>query len=360
MMKKIVSLLLCLAMTVLVLVSCGEEEIGSYRKNYTYEAPTVEEVTLNMYIVGDKRNDGVVAVSRMINQYTESTFKTTLNIHYLSETTYRTDVLAAMATGESVDILLVNSATMMDELMAGEKLLDLTDYYASKEYGMLNTKITSLLLNASKYDGKYYSVPNNRMTGSYDYLLMNEAIGEKYNYGPLRMSAYTSYEDTADLRAAIVAGEGISEDAISDYVRVVNGTYADRFAYEEQGYICNVIAYHTPTREDVYNGSAFAIGATCEKPARAMEIIYAINQDATLRNLLQYGVANVNYTLDGDTVTRITSAGNCYYMNPYYTGNIFNAYYSADDTDGWNTEIAKYAKVQNDDIETYIKHHPMQ
>ena len=69
-MKKIVSLLLCLAMTVLLLVSCGDDEIGSYRKNYDYEEPKVEEVTLEMYIVGDERNDGVVAVSRMINQYT--------------------------------------------------------------------------------------------------------------------------------------------------------------------------------------------------------------------------------------------------------------------------------------------------
>lgn len=357
--KKIISLLLCLAMTVLVLVSCADEEIGSYRKNYTYEPPTVEEVTLEMYIVGDERNDGVVAVSRMINQYTTSTFKTSLNIHYLPEATYRADINAALAEGKSVDILLVNSADMMNELMAGNKLADLSDFYASKEYGMLNTKITSLLLNASKYDGKYYSVPNNRMTGSYDYLLMKESMGEKYNFGPLLMSSYTSYDDTADLRAAILAGEGIGEEGISEYVRVVKGTYADRFAYEAEGYICNTIAYNTPTREDVYNGSAFAVGAACEKPDRAMEIIYAINQDSTLRNLLQYGVANVNYTLENGTVTRITTEGNSYYMNPYYTGNIFNAYYSADETDGWNAEVAKYAKVQNDDIENYVKHHPM-
>lgn len=359
-MKKIVSLLLCLTMTVLLLVSCGDDEIGSYRKNYDYEEPKVEEVTLEMYIVGDERNDGVVAVSRMINQYTTSTFKTTLNLHYLPASTYREDVNAALAEGKRVDILLVNSAGMMDELMAGQKLYDLTDFYASKTYGMLNTKITSLLLNASKYDGRYYSVPNNRMTGSYDYLLMKESMGEKYNFGPLLMSSYRSYEETADLRAAIIAGEGIAEENISDYVRVVNGMYADRFAYEAEGYICNTVAYHTPTRADVYNGSAFAIGASCEKPERAMEIVYAINQDTTLRNLLQYGVANVNYTLENDTVTRIETAGNRYYMNPYYTGNIFNAYYSAGDADGWNTTVAKYAKVQNDDIESYVRHNPAQ
>ena len=89
-----------------------------------------------------------------------------------------------------------------------------------------------------------------------------------------------------------------------------------------------------------------------------MEIVYAINQDETLRNLLQYGIANVNYTLSDDTATRITSQGNSYFMNPYYTGNIFNTYYSADDADGWNRVIAKYAKVQNEDIENYKKQNP--
>ena len=433
-MKKIVSMLLCLVMTVLLLVSCGEEEIGAYRKNYTYVPPTVEDVTLEMYIVGDARSDenAVTAVSRTIKQYTETTFKTSLNVHYLSETEYRAevdavlaenekfaaayatltaalsnaksedavlddelkaalpeiegavakigadassagdtaiqttigkivdaDVIAALSGNRKIDILLVNSAEMMNDLMAGEKLLDLTDYYASKKYGMLNTKITSLLLDASKYaDGKYYSVPNNRMTGSYDYLLMKESMGEKYNFGALRMASYTSYEETAELRAAIIAGEGISEEGISDYVRVVNGMYADRLGYEAEGYICNTIAYHAPTYEEVYNGSAFAISAECTRPDRAMEIVYAINQDETLRNLLQYGIANVNYTLSDDTATRITSQGNSYFMNPYYTGNIFNTYYSADDADGWNLVIAKYAKVQNEDIENYKKQNP--
>ena len=432
-MKKIVSMLLCLVMTVLLLVSCGEEEIGAYRKNYTYVPPTVEDVTLEMYIVGDARSDenAVTAVSRTIKQYTETTFKTSLNVHYLSETEYRAevdavlaenekfaaayatltaalsnaksedavlddeltaalpeieeavakigadassakdeaiqttigkivdaDVIAALSGNRKIDILLVNSAEMMNDLMAGEKLLDLSDYYASKEYGMLNTKITSLLLDASKCDGKYYSVPNNRMTGSYDYLLMKESMGEKYNFGPLLMASYTSYEDTAELREAIIGGEGISEEGISDYVRVVNGTYADRFKYEEDGYICNTIAYHTPTYEEVYNGSAFSVSAECTRPNRAMEIVYAINQDETLRNLLQYGVANVNYTLSDNTATRITSQGNSYFMNPYYTGNIFNTYYSADDADGWNKVIAEYAKVQNEDIENYKKQNP--
>lgn len=433
-MKKIVSMLLCLVMTVLLLVSCGEEEIGAYRKNYTYVPPTVEEVTLEMYIVGDTRSDenAVTAVSRMIKQYTETTFKTSLNMHYLSAEDYRAEVdtvlaenekfaaayatlttalsnvtgedaviddelkaalpeieeavakigadassakdtaiqtavgkivdaevIAALSGNRKIDILLVNSAEMMNDLTAGEKLLELTDYYKMKEYGMLNTKITPLLLDASKCGGKYYSVPNNRMTGSYDYLLMKESMGEKYNFGPLLMASYKSYEETEELRRAIINGEGISEENISDYVRVVNGTYADRFNYEEVGYICNTIAYHTPTYEDVYNGSALAISAGCTRPNRAMEIVYAINQDETLRNLLQYGVANVNYTLsEGDTVTRITSQGNSYFMNPYYTGNIFNAYYSADDADGWNKVIAKYAKVQNEDIENYKKQNP--
>lgn len=442
-MKKIVSLLLCLAMTVLLLVSCAEEEIGAYRKNYTYEPPTVEDVTLEMYIVegvGDKHSDenGLVVVSRAINQYTESTFNTTLNIHYLSEAEYRTEVdkvltenakfaiayatltqalataksdesadeelasalpeiekavakvaanaknaqneaiqttlakivkdpavLSDLAGNRTIDILLVNSANMMEGLEAGHQLLDLTDYYSSKEYGTLNTRISSLLLDAAKYTdeagaSKCYAVPNNHMAGSYDYLLVKKEKGKEYLYSPDDLAKFTSYDETAKLREKILTHEGITEEALKEYVRVEkNGTYADRDTYAAKGYVCNTIAYHVPERADVYDASAFAIAATSMKPDRAMEIVYAINQDETLRNLIQYGVANVNYTIADGTITRITTAGNAYYMNPYYTGNIFNAYYSSDPGDRWNAEIARYARLQNDDIADYIKHNPV-
>lgn len=370
-MKRILSLMLCLAMVVLVLVSCGDDEIGSYRDQYDYTPEVKEDMTLEVYLAIEdaEASDGLLAVTRMINQYTEQTYHTTLNLHYLPAATYRDGVEAALAQGKRVDILLLDSYAMMDDYVAAGSLADLTDYYSPKQYGTLKTKISSLLLNASLYsetvtseDGKtttvvkkYYSVPNNAIAGSYDYLLIKKDVGEYYNYGPGTMSSYTSYEDTAALRESIANGTvgNVDED-----VKTVRGSYNDRNVYTAAGYICNVISHNAPSRTDAY--SAFAIHAASEKKDRAMEIIYAINQDLELRNLLQWGVANVNYTLHIDPVTgvesvsRITTVGNNYIMNPFSTGNVFNTYYSEDPADGWTPEASAEAQEQNRDLTAFF------
>lgn len=375
-MKRILSLMLCLALTVLALVSCGNDEIGSYRDQYEYEPEVKEDVTLEVYLAIEdiESSDGLLAVTRMINQYTQQAYKTTLNLHYLPADTYREDVAAAIAAGKTVDILLLDSFAMMDDMVAAGSLADLTAYYAPSKYGTLKTKISTLLLNASLYtenviadDGKttvpakkYYSVPNNGLAGSYDYLLIHQAMGEKYNFGPGTMAAYTSYEETLALREAIALGEkGDAAADVTEYVRTVKGTYNDRASYVAEGYVCNVISHNTPAREDAY--SAFAIHASSDKKDRAMEIIYAINTDAELRNLLQWGVANVNYTLHVDpvtgveSVTRITTAGNGYFMNPFCTGNVFATYYSEDPADGWTPEVAEEAQAQNRDLTSFFE-----
>ena len=73
-----------------------------------------------------------------------------------------------------------------------------------------------------------------------------------------------------------------------------------------------------------------------------MEIIYAINADTTVRNLLQYGVENTHYILQGDNYV-LPTENNAYFMNPLYTGDMFNMYYG----ENWTENMAQNGEKQN-------------
>ena len=90
---------------------------------------------------------------------------------------------------------------------------------------------------------------------------------------------------------------------------------------------------------------------------KCMRIIYALNTDAKLKNLLQYGYENTNYKFvrnekheATDYVTLIKSEQVTYEMNPIYTGNLFISYYC--DELGWNEEIYSNILRQNADAKT--------
>ena len=56
-----------------------------------------------------------------------------------------------------------------------------------------------------------------------------------------------------------------------------------------------------------------------------MKIIYSINTDTYLRNLLQYGVMGTNYTVENGDIVRIAEGENVYHMDLLHTGDIFKA-----------------------------------
>lgn len=138
-------------------------------------------------------------------------------------------------------------------------------------------------------------------------------------------------------------------------VRVVKGGYQLKEQYEQAGYVVMTTESPRATDETVY-GSMFAIGASSSDSARAMEIIAYINTNPELRNLLQYGVENVNYILntftaeDGTEYQYVTpTETNRYYMDIAKTGNQFIAYpNSKDSVYEW-----EYQKKQNLDAVTY-------
>lgn len=355
-MKRIISLLLCLVMMCTLLVGCGENEIGSYLENYPETDKKVSDITLNMYvIVGEGTTQNAKeTVQNIVKQYTYSKFKTNLVLNYVTEDAYEATVREAVK-GDNTNgahIVLVNSFDFMKELVDGGYTANLTPYLDSREYGRLGGEITESLMQASKItnskiNGEIHSIPNDRVLGEYEYLVINKAVArDMLHYSNEILSSYKTDEDIEVLIDEI---EGLGLDA-SKYVYRKSGAYELKAEIEAEGNFCNVTKYPT-VDEDVAFSSAFVIVNRDKNYVdRAMEILYELHNpdDHYFRNLLQYGVEITNYLVDEKgNVVSFTEGDNVYNMNPIYTGNLFYALYS--EAKGWNVTVKNNGKLQNDE-----------
>ena len=397
-MKKIICLALCIVMLCFMLVSCDEDVITGAKEELDelgYKETVVEELELDFYIiVGEKTTENaMVTVEFLINQYLLDKFKTTLDIHYLTEAEYADTVKADMAMDakDRADIVLVNSEELFDTLYNDHLIANITKQFDSTAYGQLNKKICDSLIDASlmyetvkgvnSLQPMNYCVPNNHIVGEYNYILINKEVAETLNCGENVTSKIISRDAEATLQfiARVEDPEfgGKFGYTVDESIKFVSGTYADKALYESQGYICNPDGtadnpggYPFVNRAEVFS-SAFVIArhekdnrynegnVDDEVPSaikneynnyynRCMDIIYALNTDEYFRNLLQYGSAGTCYSLDEDgNVVSFTEGTGVYEMNILYTGNLFIAYYCP--AIGWTKEVAEYGQSQNDE-----------
>lgn len=198
-MKKFLSAILCLVLTILMLVSCGDKDIGSYIDKY--EKPKVkEELTYNLYIICEDgtSSNAIKNVQRRIADYTgNSDMQTTLNVKYFTESEYESVVLNKKLDGTEAqaDILLINSADLMDKLIEADRLADITQYInGNYEYAKLNAQIANSLMKGSlieKLDEngdvvlKNYCVPNNYVVGSYKYITIDSQVAALHKFSEL-------------------------------------------------------------------------------------------------------------------------------------------------------------------------------
>ena len=130
-------------------------------------------------------------------------------------------------------------------------------------------------------------------------------------------------------------------------VGIIKGSGKDIEAYRDE-YYAVTLEYPVATEQDLF-GSMFAVSEYTTDLARSMEIITLLNTDSNFRNLLQYGIEEVNYEVNGeDCAERLPN--NLYNMDIYKTGNIFVAYPDADR--GMNQKTLEYAKQQDLEVKT--------
>lgn len=421
-MKKIISLILCLVFATFAFAGCRKDDIGEDLDD-SMRGYVKDNLTLNFYIIGDPTNDNATVNAR-INNYAKS-YNTALNIVYCTEDGYSEKVITALdsaktaiesqATDEASlnaiknkpDFFLINSPEMMKALYEKGHLADITEFFNPalyekrveihpeeknkfhaeliKKTEKLQNTIAESLMDASIilediYDEttkqtltheKNYCVPNNRVVGSYTYLLIHRDTAEEVGYvgSKAQLASFKTYESTEALRDAIEA-KGLNPD---DYVKEVTGRYEDKAMYEQgtypgddKKYACNIVSYpqvagldvvgieNVPATVDNVFNSAFAVGKYSDLD-RCMEMIYALNTDATLYNLLQYGVQDTNYTIDAKTglvdYSQINQEENKYLMSPIYTGNMLNE--DLLESASWTKNDKANAKSQNEQSSVY-------
>lgn len=133
---------------------------------------------------------------------------------------------------------------------------------------------------------------------------------------------------------------GTPEEGQTCAVSFVTGDATEAADYKDDHYVV-VVDFPRATDEDIY-GNMFAVSKYSTDVNRAMKVITLLNTDATFRNLFQYGIENVNYTLNLDGSVTATR-GNHYLMDIAKTGNEFLAYVP----EGTDLEIWESAKLQN-------------
>jgi hypothetical protein len=351
-MKKILATILALAMALLMLVSCGDnEELGSYIENYPETPNDIELLTLNLYIIteSDTTPFAITTVKRMISQHTEVNYKTKLVVNYLSAQEYESKVKTSIGAtdGTAANIVLINSPELLNSLVKDKKLVELTSYLDTKAYGSLNSQIPNALLNGSKLSGKLYSIPNNHIIGEYKYLVIDKAYcRDELHYSDSLLKSYKTLEDAAQLIAEI---ESLGKNP-DDYIYYETGNYELKAEIEKQGTrgkFCNISIYPTVTEDEAFSSAFAVVDAHPKYVDRSMQMIYAINTDPELRNLLQYGVEGTNYVMDNGAVKMVQSGDNVYRMNLEFTGDVFLAKYCVEL--GWTKAVSENASKQNNE-----------
>lgn len=402
-MKKLLSLMLCIVFVCCTLVGCGQDIIGEYLENYNTNQVTDDKIEkLNFYIItGDNTSaEAKITVPQNINAYLKEKYEIELNIVYCTASEYESTLTAAMNKtneAERPDIILINTKDMFMDLYEG--LVPLNDFYNHRDFKKINTIVDKTLLAASSViysaDGTptYYTVPNNHVVGEYKYVVINKAMArDTLHFSNEEIANMTTEESLEELVAAISAyynsdscnSELTEEEFIAQYVKFVNGSYADKTLLEynvananeitadsSTVNFVNINSYPNATADEAFS-SAFAIvkhlddgeNNSEEKQAsldshytKCMKIIYALNTDAQLKNMLQYGYVGTNYRFvknhkneNTNYITLEKGAEVVYQMNPVYTGNLFISYYCEEL--GWNETIHNNILKQNADAKT--------
>ena len=250
--RKLALLLLSLALvcSMLVLVSCGDGEIDIDGTEIV-DDDTRSAVSLNFYIITDERttDEAKQLMQAAFNEVSESKYRTHVEFVFCTEEEYLETLDArfeAIENGDvtptveidttrgtveyyvdelgqtkikfpeieegQIDIVLVTGKDMLTEYVDLRRLKNLNEELAGA-FKSIRSYINTDLYNAAALDGQWYSVPNNKVLGSYTYLLINKAEAADsylnpedfyYNYGMYNRVAY-DYERVQNLIEAVMA-----------------------------------------------------------------------------------------------------------------------------------------------------------
>ncbi len=197
----------------------------------------------------------------------------------------------------------------------------------------------------------------------YDYNGVKTFFGTTYTYyntygssvrltNVLSLDAGNDYRNFLSLKIAaksegFYATSGTVGQNVLYGIDVIEASYADAKLYENDYYLYQVDSPRLGD-DDAFK-AMFAVSKHTVSLERSMTIIEDLicNEDATLRNILQYGAPNQHFLLNEGSVLTVNRTRNCdYFMNYNYTGNVATLYPCLDD--GMTTSFKEQFRFQNE------------
>ena len=118
------------------------------------------------------------------------------------------------------------------------------------------------------------------------------------------------------------------------------GVYTDENGKEYYAYI---VKYPEADESSLY-GNMFGVSTTSKHVQACIQVLTMLNTNSELRNILQYGIENVNYVIDEDTGS-LRRLNDSYLMKIERTGNCFIAH----PEEGYPVDYWENSKKQNND-----------
>ncbi|MBP5270189.1 MAG: hypothetical protein ILO42_04445 [Clostridia bacterium] len=254
-------------------------------------------------------------------------------------------------------------------MLLNKSLVEKYNYDPDKITGISSDDCRSFLEDVSKYEPDYapilgeipvtntvywyYDVDANRVIHDKFNLMGNSyaigrtldpAISTNSPTGCSNIMSVTAYTDQLrTIRQYKDLGYVRDEGSTDKYaVKFVKGGAELNKVYGDEYYL-NILEYPRVEEDDIFS-SMFAVTTFTRSVNRSMQIVTYLNTNRDLRNVLQYGVEGVHYTLDLDGVAHRLSDD--YVMNIRNTGNLF----VCAPEEGMDPEIWKFGKQQNLDI----------
>ncbi len=287
--------------------------------------------------------------------------------------------------GTQFDIFLVNDKEYFEDYIEREMLYGLSGDITTT-YSILTDYIHPQFFNVATRTGEIYGVPNNHVMGTYQYILVNKELVEKYSYEASDLSNLANLQDflldtiryeedyipiVGEPYSMIQYLPGFEDSLFGSYVaktaaygvkanpRNLLGvklyrnylsfmktfTDMDYFHSIEEleegqkfavafmdGYGCIPAQYedeyHITVHKNpiVYEEDLYAgmycISSYAKYPDRCMDVIKLLTTNAEYRNIFQYGIKDVNYDVDDETGV-IKMKNDTYSMDYRHTGNQF-------------------------------------
>ncbi|MBQ2734738.1 MAG: hypothetical protein IJF33_02800 [Clostridia bacterium] len=304
--KRFLCLFLCLVMllsAVLTACSSKKDEEGDDGKEDVSKEASANAMTLSMWIVSeeDVSAETAAAVTKALNEISESKFNTRLAVHYLTEDEYRaklekaivdyeaakkqqaaTETVTTLPEGETAEETVVTDETETNEIgmtvikypeelknqvdiiyITGEDMyvdfiengwlasLNTELEYSSKK---INEYVSATLLNSAKHNGITYAIPNNHAIGQYTYMLLNKSLMAKYSQqGYIKTGKITSFYSTpVQSFLSLVTKIENSEEVVAIDNKVYDSTNPENTA-TAYDYCLNLLAHYWSIDPESYD-----------------------------------------------------------------------------------------------------------